>query len=226
MGIDKNYVIRISEDAAIQLILNALEAHSVFHPGKKKAQTCLETYGLLWGHEIRHSMNKIIYSIELISIDTSANRTGNSVDPNDSSLKLKRNLMTAFWPYYEFLGDVHTHPYNKNYSYVVGKKYYNYSPDDFKRLENHSPYWEEHNYRVGLVLTIARMDRAGPKEHYYKQENMIEFTLDKYRLWLKGYVLYEENEDGETKKVLKVTDHNAGNVFLDCPSLVGLKPII
>jgi hypothetical protein len=53
---------------------------------------------------------------------------------------------------------------------------------------------------------------------------MIEFTLNKYRLWLKGYVLYdEESEDGE--KILKVTDHDARNVILDCPSLLGLKPI-
>ncbi|VVB89863.1 Uncharacterised protein [uncultured archaeon] len=227
MGLDRVYYIRISEDASIQLILNALEAYSVFHQGKKKAKTCLETYGLLWGHEINLSKNKdTLYSIELISIDTSAERERSFCNPNESALKLKRDLMTSFWPYYDFLGDVHTHPYEKNYTHVCSKKYYNYSTDDFKRLEDYSEYWKEHNYRVGLVLTIALMDKAGTKDPIYKPDNMIEFTLGNYRLWLKGHVLYEdseENEDSEKRTALKVTDHDEKNVFLDCPSLFGLK---
>ncbi len=47
-----DYHVRISEDALIQLVLNGLEAYSVHHPGNKKSKTRLETYGLLWGHEI------------------------------------------------------------------------------------------------------------------------------------------------------------------------------
>jgi len=227
MVLDRTYYIRISEDASIQLILNAMEAYSVFHPGKNRAKTCLETYGLLWGHEIDLPKNNgTLYSVELISIDTSAERERSSCNYNDSALELKRDLMTSFWPYYEFLGDVHTHPTEQNYTQVCREKFYNYSQDDIKDLEDNSDYWKEHNYRVGLVLTIARMDKEGTKDPIYEPNNMIEFSFGNYKLWLKSYILYEdvdENEDGVKKKLLKVSNHNDKDVILDCPSLMGLR---
>lgn len=224
MGLDRQYFIRISEDALIQLVLNGLEAYSVSHPGKKKAKTRVETYGLLWGHEINLPENNgTLYSVELVSIDTSAERMRRSCTPNEKALEMKRDIMTSFWPHYDFLGDVHTHPHG-NYK-DVGNEEINFSKDDIKSLEEPCYDWKKHNYRVGLVLTIASMERAGSRDSKYGPNNQIEFTLGKYRLWLKAYVaLYEdeENEDGEKKSALKVSKHNEKNVFLDCPALAGI----
>jgi hypothetical protein len=128
--VNNNYYIRISENALIQLVLNGLEAYSVYHQGKKRAETRLETYGLLWGHETHlPNNNGILYSIELISVDTSAERAHSFCSPNDSALQLKRDIMTSFLPHYDFLGDFHTHPYKK-YTDVTKNKCYNYSADD------------------------------------------------------------------------------------------------
>ncbi len=221
MILDKYYYIKISEDALIQLILNGLEAYSVSHLGKKKARTRLETYGLLWGHEIQlPNNNGTLYSIELISIDTSAKRGRNYCNYSDSALELKRDVMTSFWPHYDFLGDVHTHPY-KNYKNVEDKKLYEFSKGDINDLKDRCNYWKKHKYRVGLVLTIAQMRREGTKGSKYLKENLIEFTLGNYRLWIKCYiVLYENSEENEDdKSELIVSKHDEEYVILDCPAL-------
>lgn len=220
MKLDRDYFVRISEDALIQLVLNGLEAYSVHHLGNEKAKTLLETYGLLWGHEIRlPETNNIHYSIELISIDTSAKRGRNSCNYNDSALELKRHILTSNWPHYDFLGDVHTHPY-KDYKIVEANKYYNFSKDDIEDLEENSKKWKNHNYRVGLVLTIAQMQKAGRKETKYLKPNLIEFTLGDYRLWIKCYVILNEdtikNEGDGKKSVFKVSEHDEEKVHLDC----------
>ncbi len=204
----------------LQLVLNGLEAYSVHHPGNKKSKTRLETYGLLWGHEIHlPETNDIHYSIELISIDTSAKRGRNSCNYNDSALELKRHILTSNWPHYDFLGDVHTHPH-KDYKIVEANKYYNFSRDDIKDLEENSDYWKKHNYRVGLVLTIAQMHKVGTRDATYLKTNLIEFTLGVYRLWIRCYVILNEdtieNEEGEKKSVFKVSDHDEEKVHLDC----------
>ena len=218
MGLDRDYCIRISEDALIQLVLNGLEAYIVSHSENKKA-TSIETYGLLWGHEVSLPENNgTLYSIELVSIDTSAERDSWSCTPNEKALELKRDVMTSFWPHYDFLGDFHTHPHG-NYKYV-GDKEINFSEPDIESLEEFCNDWRKHNYRVGLVLTIAWMKKASNKKSTYLQNNLIEFTLGNYRLWIKAYVAsYEEGEDGKKKCPLKVSDNNEEHVFLDCAAL-------
>lgn len=108
------YIIRIGENALIQMCLNGLEAYSIAHKEGKRFQKHLETLGLLWGHELELSNKKTLYCVELASVDTSAERYHDSCEPNDDALELKRNILTSFWPQYDFLGDFHTHPY-KNY---------------------------------------------------------------------------------------------------------------
>lgn len=222
MELEDYYYIKMSEDALIQLVLNGLEAFTILHPGKIKSKTRLETYGLLWGHQISlPNNNGILYSIETVSIDTSAERKRSSCMPNDSALSLKRDIMTSFWPQYDFLGDFHTHPY-LDHNKVKENKYYDFSKVDYESLENYSDYWMMHNYRVGLVLTIAMLKKKSSKLPCYLQNNTIEFTLGNYRLWIKGY-LATYNCEEEKEKTLKVTDHDEENVILICPSLLGLE---
>lgn len=213
--IREGYVVRVSENALIQLCLSGLEAYSVWHR-QKGARTRLETYGGLWGHELVLPGGRMLYSVELATVDTSAERGHDYAYPVDGALELKRDVMTSFWPQYDFLGDFHTHPY-KTLSEAVGKKFRNYvfSEADRERIEDHSQYWVKQNYRVGLVLTIAQMARASRREHTKIEEGTVEFTLGNYRLWLKAYVAYRENQS------LKVSKDDEPMVTLDCPSLIG-----
>ena len=95
----RGYIIRISENALIQMVLNGLEAYSIFHRGIKGPRVALETLGWLWGYEVVLPNNQNLYSIENMSIDTSAVRDHGYCDPNDRALELKRDLMTSFWPH-------------------------------------------------------------------------------------------------------------------------------
>ena len=100
---DNGYIIRIGENALIQMCLNGLEAYSIAHKKGKRSQKPLETLGLLWGHELELSNKKTLYCVEFASIDTSAERNHDSCEPNDEALELKRNVLTSFWPQYDFL---------------------------------------------------------------------------------------------------------------------------
>lgn len=117
------YIVRVSENSLIQMCLNGIEAYVVKHKqGKgKKSKNMIETYGLLWGHQINQPDKKTLYCVEMVSIDTSAVRDTNSVIPRKLALRLKKDLLTSFWPQYEFLGDFHTHPY-EHYKEVLDEK--------------------------------------------------------------------------------------------------------
>ncbi|MDD4239566.1 MAG: hypothetical protein PHT62_13595 [Desulfotomaculaceae bacterium] len=177
-----NHIIRISENALIQLCLSGLEAYSVPHKGVRKQKNRLETYGLLWGYEALIKGETKLYNVEFVSIDTSAKQDHASVDPSNQSLQLKGELITSFWPHYDFLGDVHTHPY-EHYTDVLPIKGYNYSSTDIKRIEDNTVYWSIYNYRVGLVLTVSRLHSKPRRGLVQLDKSTIEFTLGKYRLW-------------------------------------------
>ncbi len=217
------YVIAVSENALIQTVLNGLEAYSILNTNHRAHNYGLETYGLLWGHELLMSDNRTMMSIEMVSIDTTAKTTKDYCIPNEESLKLKRDLLTSFWPKYDFLGDFHTHPYEVKPEIILSQKLYNFSskenndnkPGDVEHIENDSSFWIAHNYRVGLVLTICFMDKCGTKKDWWLDDSKstIQFTLGNYRMWLKGYIAHNLNN------TLKVIDDN---VCITCPAILGL----
>lgn len=209
---ENGYIIRISEEALIQMCLNGLEAYIIKHDEKKTPG--LETYGLLWGHEILLPDKQTLYCVELLSIDTSAIREYNACTPEDSSLLLKRDLMTSFWPQYDFIGDFHTHPYSNIDN--IEKYCYRFSKGDFNSIESYSDYWLNHKYRVGIVLTIIHQKNKHSADPKWVGTSAIKFNLGNYKLWIKGYVSYLKD------KKIKLSDHDDENVILDCPSLIGL----
>jgi hypothetical protein len=208
------YIIRISENAIIQMILSGLEAYNILHPIGKINRRKIETYGLLWGHEISLQNKKTFYCIDMLSIDTSAERHKSMVSPNDSALELKENILTSFWPQYEFLGDFHTHP--EDHYADVKPRNYQFSNGDYNSIQYFSEYWQKYNYRVGIVLTIAMLEKKGTKEACWKDSSTVEFTLGNCRLWLKGYITYTKNNK------MHISSHNDANVPIDCPSILGL----
>jgi|GEM_PF-530968 len=215
-GDTKDYIIRVSQSALIQMCLSGLESYIVAHRDSKspKGRKELETFGLLWGHSISMPENKIMHCVEFMSVDTSAVREKGSVEPNDDALELKRDMMRSFWPQYEFLGDFHTHPC-KHYSVVTSSEY-EFSPADFESIEGNSDYYMANNYRVGMVMTIARMRKKSSLNPRYVSNSTIQFALGNFKIWLKGYVAVVV--EGKLK-----LNRDDTNVTLDCPALLGLK---
>lgn len=211
------YVIHVAETSLMQMCLAGLEAYTVVHKGNSGHKTRLETYGLLFGTESELPNGKTFYSVELLSIDTSAEMAHNFTVPNAKALELKRDVLTSFFPQHDFIGDFHTHPYSRKTTYTdVGRnKLYEFSPDDYAHIKANSKTWIGHNYRVGMVLTLALLKRRSSGIEWLDSSLMM-FTLGNYRLWLKGYVAMLD-EGGRTIEFAKDSD-----VTLHCPSLVGL----
>ena len=221
MDIEKNVFIIIKEAALMQLILSTLEAFAVRHLEKRTHNKYLETYGLLWGSFTKISGNNtqnFIYTISHITIDTSAKKSKNYVEPNDEALILKKDIITSYWPYYKFLGDFHTHPYKRkkdfDYQDVERERLFEFSKEDFDFVENSAEYWYELNYRVGIVVTIIDMERATKKVEQIK-DNLLVFNLGNYRIWIKGYwVSY--------KKHNKIKARLIDDIYISCPHLTGM----
>ena len=60
---NSGYIIRISENSLIQMVLNVLEAYRIFHRGTEGPLVTLETLGCLWGYEVALANNQNLYSI-------------------------------------------------------------------------------------------------------------------------------------------------------------------
>lgn len=211
------YYVRVSEDALVQLVLAGLEAYCIDHAQDGRRRSGVETYGTLWGHQVRVGEDgPTVYCIEQVGIDTSAERGRDSVHPSSEALRLKRDVMSSLWPHYDFLGDVHTHPYG--HVSEVSATGRGFSEVDIADVVRHSAYWDDHGYRVGLVLSIAWMKRATlePKVDVL-DASTVRFTLKNVRMWLKAYVAHSVRR---TPPELAVTDED---VVLDCPALGGLK---
>jgi hypothetical protein len=210
------YLIRISEHVLAAMCLSGLEAYAVREKGQQGGRTLLETYGLLWGHEATLADGRTLYSVEFMSIDTSARRERCGVEPADAALTLKRDLMTSFWPHYDFLGNFHTHPHTHGYKNITEQKLYQFSEQDFLTIICHSDHWTRHNYRVGLVMTITLLDKKSSRDDRVLGDGTIEFTLGNYRLWLKGRVAHLDEDEEE----IQLAEEQ--EVVLLCPSITGL----
>ena len=211
------YIIHIPETALMQMCLSGLEAYSVVHKGNTGHKSRLETYALLFGTEAELPNGKTFFSIELLSVDTSAEMNHNSTTPNLNALELKRDILTSFFPQHDFIGDFHTHPYSARLSYADVKKQrlYNFSDQDRLHILSNSKMWIQHNYRVGLVLTIALLKKQMKDTFRQIENSLIEFTLGNYRLWLKGSVAALDEDEEE---MMLVPD---SEITLRCPSSLG-----
>lgn len=213
----KRYVVRISENALMSLVLSSLEAYSVKKKDikeKGRPKSRIEVYGSLFGHEIIMKNKTILYHVEMANTDTTAEQRRSSVDVNREAISLKADIVTSFWPHLIYLGDFHSHPF-KNTKVVLDNKMYFMSENDREWLNDN--FWKQKGYRVGLVITIAAMEKAGRKASACVASNCVEATLGNYRMWLAAYCAYSQ------KGEYKYTNDNDVCVTLDCPALTGLR---
>lgn len=213
----KGYVVRVSENALISLVLSSLEAYAVKKKditGKGRPQTRIETFGSVFGYELIMRDMRTLYQIEIAHVDTSAAQRRSSVDYSEEAILMKVDAITSFWPHLDYLGDFHSHPY-KNKKEVTDIKGYFLSSDDRKSLND--DFWTKIKYRVGLVITIAAMEKAGTKACDWVASNCVEATLGNYRIWVASYCAYRDNNE------YRYTKDNDSHVTLDCPALTGLQ---
>lgn len=211
-----NQLVRVSGSALMTMLLNGIEAYKVRHLVKARKRKGVETFGTLWGYESRAALERRkVYHVDFVSIDTSARRSAGSVDSEVESLAIKRALVSGFWPHYEFLGDFHTHPFpGRSFGEVRANRFY-----EFSRGDRESIRWHVEScgleYRVGLVLTIIELKRAGWRKPCLLDEATIEFTMNRFRLWLRACCV----RGGRGGRPLEFSE----KVYLDCPGILGLK---
>lgn len=213
----KGYVVRVSENALMSMVLSSLEAYSVRkkdirEKGRPKAR--IEICGSLFGHEILMQNKKTLYQIEIAHVETTAEQRRSFVDESRDAITLKVDAITSFWPHMAYLGDFHLHPY-KDKAEVLKHKGYFMSDGDREWLNE--DFWKQLRYRVGLVVTLAAMERASMKSCDWIHSNCMEATLGNYRIWLAAYCAYS------WKGKYQYTEDNDKCVMLDCPALTGLR---
>jgi len=93
--------------------------------------------------------------------DTTAEQRRSSVDENKEAISLKADVITSFWPHLIYLGDFHSHPF-KNTKEVRNNKMYFMSQDDREWLKDN--FWKQKGYRVGLIMTLAAMEKPEEKQ--------------------------------------------------------------
>jgi hypothetical protein len=225
MTADDQCIIRMSEQAIISMALNGIEAYSIKHAAEGESR--LETCGALFGYEVRLPDCRILYQIEMANVDTSAERLKSSVSPNPLAMKRKANIMSKFWPHLKYIGDYHTHPYKKRADVFSVKKEkgarrgdnkgYYLSKGDRTWLKDNSSLCKKYGYKVGLVVTIAKLQRKarGSNDFTNPQLQTIEFNLDNFKVWISAYYVFES--EGK----LQYSKNNDKNVTIECPSIIG-----
>jgi transcriptional antiterminator Rof (Rho-off) len=218
--LNKNgYIVRISENALISLILNALEAYCINHKNINTHDNIkLETFGNLFGYEMKLTDGKVVYQIEIANTDTSAKQKNSSVSYNREAISLKIDTITSFWPHLDYLGEFHSHPYDSHKEAKDIKGYY-LSDNDRNDLTSNSEFWGKYRHRVGLLITIGPMLRSSSRETQWVNTNMncVELNLGNFKIWLTAYCSYQKREK------MFFTKDNDDLVTLDCPHLTGLQ---
>ncbi len=216
-----NYIIHISDDALMEMSIAALEAYVVADKSGERSKKEVETYGLLWGHEVILPDDDILYSVQKLTVDAMAYRRTGSVLPSEG-VKVKKDMITSYWPQYSLLGDFHSHPYG-HYSDVEEIKGYEFSEGDRKSMDNKT---NDPDFRVSLVMTISSLERISNIQPRDISDSIICWTFNNYRFWLNACIIYKGDEDDEIALLpnsyhwKKKYDHpDDVGVYLHCPYL-------
>lgn len=218
--------ISIEDHVTPQLLTSALEAYEIAHPNGRKKEDRLETFGLLWGYVIPEREDRNPRAVATIAtVETSALRKTDSVQPDLDSLLLKIEFVRKYWPHLEVVGTFHSHPY-ASLKEVRDVKGWQASDDDLDFWPYiHEQLFPTSPYLAHLILTVTKMDRRGwalPKE--IANRSGIELSLDDKKVWITSYgteMLFldsDEDESGEDEgeKSFSVMDYLPS---LDVPAL-------
>ncbi|WP_039925320.1 hypothetical protein [Alishewanella aestuarii] len=216
----------IIEDNALPLLMtSAIEAYDYEHKAHKngKGSSQLETYGLLWGYMIpsktEGGQDKIV--VTTCTVETSALRHQDWVEPNYDSIQAKKEMIEQYWPHLELVGTFHSHPY-KSLEDMKNREGPAWKASDGDKL--HWPHIHEciaYNQPglAHLIITVTQLKKKGwayPEKQYDSFCSGYSFVAGLKKIWLTSYatvqdVIFEQDEE-KTFSVIKGVD-------LDIPSL-------
>jgi len=211
----KGYVVSISENALIALVLNVMEAYAIKPKGKLKSACGLEIFGSLYGFESNMADGRTLFRIEFVSVDTSVKQAPNAVEYNTEAIVLKSQILNSFWPHYSYLGDFHSHAYS-HVNDVEEVRGYFLSEGDIEDLEENQNFYHELGARLSLLVTVASLHRASNTQpDWLNHYSCFSFTMSNVRVWISANCLYKK--DGRLKYISAQDDL----VFMDCPTVLG-----
>lgn len=232
----RKYFIKISDDALMEMSLATLEGYVVQQVGRRKNEVKkeVETYGFLWGNEIRLPDRNILFSIRKMTVDAMAYRQAKTVAPSEFR-EIAKDLVTSYWADYSFLGDFHSHPYEHT-SEVERDKGYEFSDGDREFMLEMKK--SDYDYKVAIVMTVASLKKSMNMKPKKIINKIITWDFNNYRFWLNACVVLggKENSINSDESSLnsififpksthwKRTDevNNVGEVVLHCASLESL----
>lgn len=183
---DKDYLVRISENALMELVVAAMESHAVQADHRKKSATgekYHEAYGLVWGTEVDLEDDLVLFNVDNVTLDAVALRSGSSAVPN-TGLEIKRDAVNYFWPQVELLGDFHTHPFTDYLD--VTAELFRFSEADRKSIEENQIL--DPDIRVSMIITSAPLKKRGELRKHIS-DNTVVWTMGDFRFWLTAYVI-------------------------------------
>lgn len=193
----------------------ALEAYCVPHGSNNSVNMHipLETTGAIWGTIKTDAFGNLIYQVDTIDVDTSAEMQSAAVAQKPAAIALKTSFTEKFTPHFKYLGDFHSHPYSEG-EVVNGKKLatpqhaeqgkvYRFSGTPSPSTSDYASAAAMRSmgleYRVGIVVTLFRMKYAvsHPRKAYLDDKSAIRFTFnglglhgtkETFRIWIKAHV--------------------------------------
>jgi hypothetical protein len=201
------------------LVLSSLEAYAIEKKGSRgKNKKHLETYGSIYGQHIQLDDGRTLFRVEMAQSDTTAKQTTSSVHYSEEAIALKRAALASFWPHLDYLGDFHSHPYETLKEAKDLKGYYLSEGDRANLSENWKTFFKGLRYRLGLVVTVAAMQRARDNGSSWAGDglNCLEFTIGNFRMWISAFCVYEDQKEGV------YTEDADAFVELTAPALTGL----
>lgn len=181
-------IINFSEQSLAQIVASSLEAFVIPHDAELSNWTGIETFLTLWGNQSGSELTTCL-NVEFAIPSTSAQRDYASVVPNES-INLKHDFISAYFPQYRMIGDLHTHPYirgrNSAHSASTIRKQRLYSMSVADIDASVSDLWQKYDlgYRVSAVLTLINLGRENTAKDGSLENNVIEFSLNNYKCWL------------------------------------------
>lgn len=216
---EKGYLVILSENALISLLLSSLEAYAIEKKGfRGKHKKHLETYGSIYGQHIELEDGRTLFRVEMAQTDTTAKQTMDSVQYSEEAISLKRAALASFWPHLDYLGDFHSHPYETLREVRDTKGQYLSGGDRMNLEDNWESFFRDLRYRLGLVVTVSAMQRVRDSGKVWAGEglNCLEFNIGNFRLWIAAFCVYEDDGLG------CYTEEQDISVELTAPALTGL----
>jgi hypothetical protein len=209
--------VNLERQALEDMMLSALEAYRV--PRRRK-HTFTEIYGICLGtvREIKRGWkgrgDYYVYRVNVVRAATQirARTSGSSAWPNERSLDAQVEAAEILFPYYEVVGDFHSHPY-RTLRQIYRRKGWEYSVDD----EAHNLGWVKrmhesfgHHPRVGFIIAIAKAGKVRRgKAYFLRRQFVIKTDLGSHHVFIAAY------------RILTDGTYSNKGIVLTCPQITG-----